>query len=91
MTYKITDEILDLRKRCLQDCVDRKGILDYNDYAFCDWVIDSGEYKQLREDEICFRSDLASLYIKWYYNARPKSQTNTESSEENHPLGKRTS
>ena len=91
MIYKITDEILELRKRCLQDCVDRKSKLDYGDYTFCDWVIDSGEYKQLREDEICFRSDLARLYIKWYHNARPKSQIYTQSSQEDHSLGERES
>ena len=87
MTYKITDEIVELRRRCLQDCIDRKSKLDYADYRFCDWVIDTGEYKQLREDEICFRSDLARLYIKWYHNARPSTETKQKSSQEDNSLG----
>tara|TARA_B100001250_G_scaffold193537_1_gene166369 strand:+ start:1149 stop:1397 length:249 start_codon:yes stop_codon:yes gene_type:complete len=68
MTYKITDSILELRQRCLRDCVDRAGQLEQKHYDFVDWVIDTGEYKQLRDEDFLFKSDLAQIYIKWYYN-----------------------
>ena len=75
MTYKITDEVLELRQRCLKDCIERTGGLEQKHYDFCDWVIDSGEYKQLREEDFLFRSDLAQLYIKWYYNVSKEGRS----------------
>ncbi len=82
MTYKITDDILKVRQRCLQDCVDRSHSLEQKHYDFCDWVIDSGEYKQLRDEDFLFKSDLAQLYIKWYYNVSKEGRS--KSSKENY-------
>lgn len=76
----MSDSEMEMRRRFLQQLIDDNGSLLNQHYEFCAWAFDSGSFKEVRTDDVCFRSDLSELYIKWYYQIydRRKSAKNSE-------------
>ena len=59
----MNDSEMEMRRRFLQQLVDDNGSLLNQHYEFCSWAFDSGSFKEVRTDDVCFRSCLSLIHI----------------------------